>query len=79
MLDDGTKAAGKEEHEVRVADISMHLLEAIERAEATAGDAPRYIVEALAGERGVPSAGAALAASRRSASTDDAAGAPGEG
>ncbi len=34
MLDDGVKGAGKEEDEVRVADISMHLLEAIERAEA---------------------------------------------
>jgi Fe-S oxidoreductase/nitrate reductase gamma subunit len=30
MIDDGTKAAGKEEDEVRVADISMHLLEALE-------------------------------------------------
>ncbi len=34
MLDDGVKGAGKEEDEVRVADISMHLLEAIEKAEA---------------------------------------------
>ena len=34
MLDDGVKGAGKEEDEVRVADISMHLLEAIENAEA---------------------------------------------
>jgi Fe-S oxidoreductase/nitrate reductase gamma subunit len=34
MLDDGVKAAGKEEDEVRVADISMHLLEAIEQGEA---------------------------------------------
>ncbi|HEX9259693.1 MAG TPA: heterodisulfide reductase-related iron-sulfur binding cluster [Acidimicrobiales bacterium] len=33
MLDDGVKAAGKEEGEVRVADISMHLLEAIEQGE----------------------------------------------
>jgi Fe-S oxidoreductase len=30
MIDDGTKAAGKEEDEVRVGDISMHLLEALE-------------------------------------------------
>ena len=30
MIDDGTKAAGKEEDEVRVADISMHLLDALE-------------------------------------------------
>jgi len=30
MLDDGVKGAGKEEHEVKVADISIHLLDAIE-------------------------------------------------
>ncbi|HUF33607.1 MAG TPA: heterodisulfide reductase-related iron-sulfur binding cluster [Acidimicrobiales bacterium] len=30
MLDDGVKGAGKEEDEVRVADISIHLLEALE-------------------------------------------------
>jgi Fe-S oxidoreductase/nitrate reductase gamma subunit len=30
MIDDGTKAAGKEEDEVKVADISMHILEALE-------------------------------------------------
>jgi Fe-S oxidoreductase len=34
MIDDGTKAAGKEEDEVRVADISMHLLEALEERDA---------------------------------------------
>ncbi len=34
MIDDGTKAAGKEEDEVKVADISMHLLEALERGDA---------------------------------------------
>ena len=34
MMDDGVKGAGKEEDEVQVADISMHLLEAIEKAEA---------------------------------------------
>ncbi|MBK9179978.1 MAG: 4Fe-4S dicluster domain-containing protein [Acidimicrobiales bacterium] len=34
MLDDGVKGAGKEEDEVRVADISMHLLDAIEQGEA---------------------------------------------
>ncbi|HTN81906.1 MAG TPA: (Fe-S)-binding protein, partial [Acidimicrobiales bacterium] len=33
MLDDGVKGAGLDEGEVRVADISMHLLEAIERGE----------------------------------------------
>ncbi len=34
MMDDGVKAAGKEEDEVRVADIAMHVLEAIETGEA---------------------------------------------
>ncbi len=34
MIDDGTKAAGKEDDEVRVADISMHLLEALEERDA---------------------------------------------
>jgi Fe-S oxidoreductase/nitrate reductase gamma subunit len=34
MIDDGTKAAGKEEDEVKVADISMHLLEALEAGDA---------------------------------------------
>ncbi len=33
MLDDGVKGAGKEEHEVKVADISIHLLDAIENGE----------------------------------------------
>jgi len=33
MLDDGVKGAGKDEDEVRVADISMHVLDAIERGE----------------------------------------------
>jgi hypothetical protein len=42
MLDDGVKAAGVEETEVRVADISIHLLEAIESGERNLGhqDAP---------------------------------------
>ena len=31
MIDDGVKGAGKDEDEVKVADISMHLLEALER------------------------------------------------
>jgi len=34
MLDDGVKGQGVDEDQVRVADISMHLLEAIERGEA---------------------------------------------
>lgn len=37
MMDDGVKAAGKEEDEVRVADIAMHVLEAIEAGEARHG------------------------------------------
>ncbi len=50
MLDDGVKAAGKEEDEVRVADISMHLLEAIERGEAMRAGAPTFIQEVAAAE-----------------------------
>jgi Fe-S oxidoreductase/nitrate reductase gamma subunit len=34
MIDDGAKAAGKEDDELRVADISMHLLEALESRDA---------------------------------------------
>jgi Fe-S oxidoreductase/nitrate reductase gamma subunit len=34
MIDDGAKAAGKEDDEVKVADISMHLLEALETRDA---------------------------------------------
>jgi Fe-S oxidoreductase len=33
MLDDGVKGAGMEEDQVKVADISIHLLEAIENGE----------------------------------------------
>ncbi|HEY5664661.1 MAG TPA: heterodisulfide reductase-related iron-sulfur binding cluster [Ilumatobacter sp.] len=42
MLDDGVKAAGKDETEVKVADLAIHLLDAIEAGEAKAGhpDAP---------------------------------------
>jgi Fe-S oxidoreductase len=40
MLDDGVKAAGVEEDQVRVADISIHLLEAIEAGEALRHNAP---------------------------------------
>jgi Fe-S oxidoreductase/nitrate reductase gamma subunit len=36
MLDDGVKGAGKDEDEVKVADVAMHLLEAIERGEVAA-------------------------------------------
>jgi Fe-S oxidoreductase len=34
MIDDGVKGAGKDEDEVRVGDIAMHLVDAIERGEA---------------------------------------------
>jgi len=40
MLDDGVKGAGVEEEQVRVADISIHLLEAIEAGEAARHNAP---------------------------------------
>jgi len=40
MIDDGVKGAGKDEDEVRVADIAMHLLEAIERGEHWGPSAP---------------------------------------
>ncbi len=42
MLDDGVKAAGKDDDEVKVADLAIHLLDAIEAGEAKLGqpDAP---------------------------------------
>ncbi len=42
MLDDGVKAAGKEDDQVKVADLAIHLLDAIEAGEAKMGhpDAP---------------------------------------
>jgi hypothetical protein len=33
MLDDGVKGAGKEEDQVKVADIAIHLLDALENGE----------------------------------------------
>ena len=36
MLDDGVKGAGKDESEVRVADISIHLIEALDNGRAQA-------------------------------------------
>jgi hypothetical protein len=54
MLDDGVKgvgpAMGIEEDSVRVADISMHLLEAVERGEQDQPLMPRYIAEAFESE-----------------------------
>jgi len=50
MLDDGVKAAGVEEDQVKVADIAIHLLEAIENGE-------RKRVDALGAPLNVPVAG----------------------
>jgi Fe-S oxidoreductase len=36
MIDDGVKGEGVDEEQVRVADIAMHVLEAVERGEAAA-------------------------------------------
>ncbi len=33
MMDDGVKAAGKEESDVKVADIAIHVLDALENGE----------------------------------------------
>ena len=52
MLDDGVKAAGKDENEVKVADISIHLLDAIE-----AGEARLHNPGSPIGELGAPVAG----------------------
>ena len=50
MLDDGVKAQGVDESSVKVADISMHLLEAIENGERLMGapDAPLAVATPLA-------------------------------
>ena len=59
MLDDGVKAAGKEENEVRVADISIHLLEALENGERIRAEnmaTPHLTDEAAAGAN-IPVAG----------------------
>ena len=42
MMDDGVKGAGVEDDEVKVADISIHLVDALEQGEAEfhAGSAP---------------------------------------
>jgi Fe-S oxidoreductase len=47
MIDDGVKGLGKEEDEVKVGDIAMHLLEAIEKGERRAVDErmPKATVE----------------------------------
>jgi Fe-S oxidoreductase len=50
MLDDGVKAAGKEEHEVKVADIAIHLLDAIEAGEKALGTPPAPLAQPVAGD-----------------------------
>jgi hypothetical protein len=50
MLDDGVKAAGKDESEVRVADISIHLLEAIEAGEAKLAHQDAPLSQPVAGD-----------------------------
>jgi hypothetical protein len=43
MLDDGVKGQGKEEDEVRVADISIHLLDALDRPSSPNGGPRRNV------------------------------------
>ena len=50
MLDDGVKGAGKEEHEVRVADISIHLLEAIENGERKLAEGSAPLASPVSGD-----------------------------
>jgi Fe-S oxidoreductase len=38
MIDDGVKGEGVDEEQVKVADIAMHVLEAVERGEAAAAE-----------------------------------------
>jgi hypothetical protein len=46
MLDDGVKAAGVDDDQVKVGDISMHLLEAIEAGERTHIDQDAHLTAA---------------------------------
>ena len=50
MLDDGVKGAGKEEHEVKVADISIHLLDAIENGERIRAESSAPLSAPVAGD-----------------------------
>jgi Fe-S oxidoreductase len=50
MLDDGVKGAGKEEHEVKVADISIHLLDAIENGERLRAESSAPLSSPVVGE-----------------------------
>jgi len=50
MMDDGVKGAGKDESQVKVGDIAIHVLEAIENGESTATAIGAPLREAVAGE-----------------------------
>ena len=50
MLDDGVKGAGVDEDQVKVADISIHLLEAIENGERRLAEPPLPVESPVAGE-----------------------------
>ncbi len=50
MMDDGVKAAGKEEDEVKVADIAMHVLEALERRDARGSYSRDLVADPLAAD-----------------------------
>nr|MBA2498062.1 (Fe-S)-binding protein [Acidimicrobiia bacterium] len=50
MMDDGVKAAGKEEGEVKVADIAMHVLEALERRDARGTYSRDLVADPLAAD-----------------------------
>jgi Fe-S oxidoreductase len=49
MLDDGVKGAGKEENEVKVADIAIHLLDALENGERINAERPAPLAVPAAG------------------------------
>ena len=48
MIDDGVKAQGVEDDDIRVGDLAMHVLEAIENAEPLVNSEPEYSVERFA-------------------------------
>ncbi|MEY4147288.1 MAG: hypothetical protein RL278_844 [Actinomycetota bacterium] len=50
MLEDGVKGAGKEENEVKVADISIHLLDAIENGERIRAESAAPLSAPVAGD-----------------------------
>jgi hypothetical protein len=50
MLDDGVKGAGKDESSVKVGDIAIHLVDALENGERTATALGAPLREPVAGE-----------------------------